>query len=298
MDRTDALFTPSEGFVVRADLEHAAAYTGSDFAYSRLLAEGSTYTGDPGGVVLATRIRGGIGWSRESNGSDIGLNPQKRFFAGGSNSVRGFGPFRLGPTVLGVDAVTWLAAVDTVPDDGVVDGAGCSVAEINDRSCDPRPLASRPGAFEARPAGGELLVEGNIELRFPLPFAGGKLRGAAFLDAGQVWAENDRFDGRELVATPGVGVRYLSPVGPIRIDAGFNLQGSRSLPVVTTEVEECIRGTEGCVPLESARLPLKNTDEIVVLDQRIDYQPFTSGLDTLAGWFQRFQLHFAIGQAF
>ena len=33
----------------------------------------------------------------------------------------------------------------------------------------------------------------------------------------------------ELVATPGIGVRYLSPVGPIRIDAGFNLAGSEAI---------------------------------------------------------------------
>lgn len=298
VDRTDALFTPTAGFVFRTDLEHAAAYTGSDFAYTRLLAEGSTYTGEPGGVVLATRIRGGMGWPREGNGSALGLNPQKRFFAGGSNSVRGFGPFRLGPTVLGIDAVEYLAGPDdpTTPD--VVEGAGCTVAQINDATCDPRPLEGRPGVFEARPAGGEILLEGNVEMRFPLPVGGGRLRGAAFLDAGQVWATSRVFDMRELVATPGLGVRYLSPVGPIRIDAGFNLQRPRALPVVTTEVEDCFRGTPGCVVMEEARLNLRNTDEIVSLDRTIEYQPFTSGLDTVAGWLQRFQLHFAIGQAF
>ena len=97
-----------------------------------------------------------------------------------------------------------------------------------------------------RPAGGEVLLEGNVELRFPMPFWGGKLRGAAFLDAGQVWATPSDVALREIAATPGVGLRYYSPVGPIRIDAGFNLQGPRSLQVLATEVEPCIRSTPGC----------------------------------------------------
>lgn len=297
-DRTDAVFTPSSGFILRGDVEHAARYTGSDFAYTRLLGEGSTYAGRQGGVIFAARARGGIGWPHEAARTGaVGLNPQKRFFAGGSNSVRGFGPFRLGPTVLGIDAVRWLAEVDD-PATPAVEGAGCTVAEINDRSCDAGALTSRPGAFDARPAGGEVLLEGSLEVRFPLPIGNGKLRGAAFLDGGQVWATERSVDMDELVATPGVGLRYYSPVGPIRIDAGFNLQGPRSLPVLTTRVEECIRSTDGCLPVAGARVTLRNTDEIVVLANEVDYQPHTRGLDTFDGWLQRFQLHFSIGQAF
>ncbi|HUE77492.1 MAG TPA: BamA/TamA family outer membrane protein [Longimicrobiales bacterium] len=299
VDRTDAVFTPSSGFIVRGDVEHAAAYTGSDFAYTRLLGDASTYTGRQGGVIFAARARGGIGWPHEAEGTAaVGLNPQKRFFAGGSNSVRGFGPFRLGPTVLGIDAVRWLANVDDPETPGVVEGAGCTMAEINDQSCDAGALASRPGAFDARPAGGEVLLEGSLEVRFPLPIGGGKLRGAAFLDGGQVWPTARSVDIAELVATPGVGIRYYSPVGPIRIDAGFNLQGPRSLPVLTTRVEECIRSTDGCLPLDGARTTLRNTDEIVVLADEVEYQPHTQGLDTFDGWLQRFQVHFSIGQAF
>ena len=300
VERTDALFAPSRGFVVRADLEHAGAYSGSDFAYTRLLTDASTYTGRQGGVVLAARVRAGVGWPQGNAGTgSLGMNPQKRFFAGGANSVRGFAAFRLGPTVLGIDAVEWLADVDDAG--GLVDGAGCTVERINDGSCSAAPLAGRPGAFDARPAGGEVLVEGNVEMRFPLPLSGGKLRGAAFVDVGQVWASAPLFelaDLGELATTPGVGLRYLSPVGPIRVDAGFNLQGTRSLPVLTTRVEECVRGTPGCVAVERARLALRNTDEIVVLDERIAYEPYTRRMDTLAGFFDRVQLHFAIGQAF
>ena len=297
VDRTDALFTPSDGFSVRADLEHAAPYSGSDFAYTRLLAEGSTYAGRPGGVILATRLRGGLGWPQGEATGSLGMNPQKRFFAGGANSLRGFGPFQLGPTFLGIDAARQLAAHDD-PTTPVVEGAGCSVEEINDSSCSAAPLAVRPGVFQARPAGGEVLLEGNLEVRFPLPLGGGKLRGATFLDVGQVWASTETFDVGELTATPGVGLRYMSPVGPIRIDAGFNMEGARTLPVLTTSVEPCVRTTEGCYAVGVTRPPLRNTDQIVVLDETIEYSRHTRPMDTWDGFFQRFQLHFAIGQAF
>ncbi|HSH46515.1 MAG TPA: BamA/TamA family outer membrane protein [Longimicrobiales bacterium] len=298
VDRTDAVFTPSTGYTVRGDLEHAGAYTGSDFAYTRFLAEGTTYNGKPGGLVLALRFRGGIGWPHAAAGTGIlRLNPQKRFFAGGPNSVRGFGQYRLGPTVLGIDAVRWLAPHDE-PDDDVVGGAGCAVAAINDGTCDARVFTARPGVFEVRPAGGEVLLEGNLELRFPLPVGGGKLRGAAFLDAGQVWTTSADVDMGDVVATPGIGVRYMSPVGPIRVDAGFNLQGGRSLPVLTTRVEECMATTEDCVRVPTARIALRSTDDIVVLADRVEYDPHPGALDTFSGFFQRFQLHFSIGQAF
>ena len=305
VDRTNALFYPSEGFILSLDLEHADSYTGSEFAYTRLLGESSQYVGEQGGLVLATRVRGGIGIPHDDGTAEaLGLNPQKRFFAGGANSVRGYDQFRLGPTVLGVDAVPHLVNGDSPETtglgtvDGAFEGVGCTMAEVNDGTCDASALPE--GRFDLRPSGGEVLIEGNVELRFPLPGFGGNLRGALFVDAGQVWRTPDDVRLGDVVATPGLGLRFQSPIGPIRVDAAFNFSDPQSLTVLTTRVEECMRGSPGCQAVEF-RVPkaqLRNTDQVVRLNEAVLFRRGFDRIDGVGDFFRRFQLHFSIGQPF
>ncbi len=292
LDRSDAPFTPSSGYIIRADAEYADRFTGSDFAYTRLSGEGSTYVGKPGGVILATRLHGGVAWPHASSDAGVRVNPQKRFFAGGANSVRGFDQYRLGPTVLGIAAVPYLVSADTTD----YRGAGCTPESVNDGTCKLTELPN--GVIDVRPAGGEVLLEGSVELRFPLPLFRGKLRGAAFLDAGQVWATVSDVDLRTIVATPGIGLRYYSPIGPIRIDAGYNTRGSISLPVLTTRVEECMTDEPGCQKVngQDRIWTVRNTDDVVLLDHTVPYG--TDPSDPVAAFFRRIRLHFSIGQAF
>jgi outer membrane protein assembly complex protein YaeT len=296
LDRTDALFTPSRGFIVRADLEYASRSTGSDFAYTRLLGESSAYLGEPDGLILAARLRGGIGWPHQGS-TGIGLNPQKRFFAGGPNSVRGFDLYRLGPTLLGIDAVPWLVNGDA-PNTEQTDGAACTAQEVNDGTCDVSMLDD--GLFQLQPSGGEVLVEGNLELRFPIPVLDGKMRGAAFVDAGQVWAEHGDVALGEIIATPGIGLRYYSPIGPIRVDAAFNPRGPQALTVLTTEVESCLSGSPSCerVLNRTPREFLRNTDTVSRLAQPVAYGSRLDEIDSLGDFLGRIKLHFSIGQAF
>jgi outer membrane protein assembly complex protein YaeT len=299
MDRTDALFSPSEGFIVRLDLEHAASYTGSDFAYTRLLGESSQYIGEAGGVVLATRVRGGVGIPHPGGtSSSLGLNPQKRFFAGGANSVRGFDQFRLGPTLLGIDAVPDLVEGDDPETEGTLDGAGCTLTEVNSGTCNAGVLPGR--RFDRRPTGGEVLLEGNVELRFPLPVAGGSLRGAVFVDAGQVWATRSDFDPGEIVATPGFGLRYQSPIGPIRLDVALNTLGSQQLTVLTTGVETCLVDEPGCYRVQhrTPHATLRNTENVVALDESVSYGAGLAQVRTVGDFLNQIQIHFSIGEAF
>lgn len=271
-DRSNSIFSPSRGYIVRLDAEVADPATGSDFGYARLAGDFSVYHGMGRGVVLASRIRSGIARVTATPGEakGLGLNPQKRFFAGGANSVRGFAEYRLGPKVLTVDAQDRLVRPR---EEG---GAGCSIEEVNDGSCDPSPLGA--GDFlDVRPVGGDLLLEGSVELRFPIA---NQWRGAAFVDFGQVW-QRDATDGNgrpalgDLVFTPGLGIRYSSPIGPIRVDVAYNTQGGELLPVITTRLDESGANTTTLQPLSS----------------KYSWNP-------RQGVWDRLQLHFSIGQAF
>ena len=70
------------------------------------------------------------------------------------------------------------------------------------------------------PIGGNGLLLANLELRFPLA---GALGGVVFADSGNVWADWRDVDLGQLRTGVGVGLRYLSPIGPLRIDFGWKL---------------------------------------------------------------------------
>ena len=79
------------------------------------------------------------------------------------------------------------------------------------------------------PVGGEQLVILNSELRFPMPLPlplldSSKLGGVVFYDGGNVFSSiGFRNFWSNYTNTVGFGVRYLTPVGPVRLDIGHNL---------------------------------------------------------------------------
>ena len=71
------------------------------------------------------------------------------------------------------------------------------------------------------PKGGNALVIFNAEARVP---AWGGVGLVGFLDTGNVFARATEINLRQLKSAVGFGIRYKSPVGPIRVDLGFKLQ--------------------------------------------------------------------------
>ncbi len=291
-DRRNQALSPTRGYSALVDLEHAADWTGSDFRYTRVLGEGTWYTQGRGGWVLAARLRGG--WvgpegfralSRERASSDI-IHPEKRLYAGGSNSVRGFAQNRLGPRVLQVEVERLLG---TENEDG---SPVCSPSQILDLTCDAGPLPDDD--FLPRPTGGTSTLEGSFEFRFPI---GGRIwEGAAFLDYGQVWEEDVRVDLGDLEFTPGMGIRYFSPIGPIRVDLAYRFAAGERLQVVTSQVEAAgpdqENGAGGLTDPGGASLGYVVSRELALLGPKVLYGE--SGIWSL----RRFQIHLSIGQAF
>jgi translocation and assembly module TamA len=71
------------------------------------------------------------------------------------------------------------------------------------------------------PTGGESLLIFNEEVRMPLYRSVGAI---GFFDAGNVFALPDRPSITNLQKSVGFGLRLATPVGLLRIDAGFPLQ--------------------------------------------------------------------------
>jgi outer membrane protein insertion porin family len=70
------------------------------------------------------------------------------------------------------------------------------------------------------PTGGQGLIVLNLETRIPIR---GGLGAVVFIDGGNVWRLVSDIDLSQTRGSVGFGIRYRSPVGPIRVDLGIKL---------------------------------------------------------------------------
>ena len=84
-----------------------------------------------------------------------------------------------------------------------------------------------------KPVGGKALVLFNFELRFPLARTLKNLYGAIFYDNGNLFSEPREIRIKGLRNAIGFGIRYKTPLGPIRIDFGMDLQKRKIMPYLT-----------------------------------------------------------------
>ncbi len=161
----DDLLNPTKG--VRTNLS-VTPYLGSDtFTQAEWSARSRVHFGAGDRFTLAARAALGATF-----GSPLDDLPQnKRLYAGGGGSVRGYGYQEAGP----------------------LDAAGA-------------------------PIGGRSLIEGAVELRANIT---GNLQLAGFIDAGSVSARAVPDFSEKFFIGYGGGLRYLTPIGPIRADIAF-----------------------------------------------------------------------------
>ena len=81
---------------------------------------------------------------------------------------------------------------------------------------------------DGQPVGGNSMVAFSEELRASL---NGNFGGVLFLDGGNVWADSAGFRLGELRYSIGPGLRYQTPVGPLRFDVGYQLNPTPELLV-------------------------------------------------------------------
>jgi len=142
---------------------------------------------DPGRTVLATRALAGLA----QGAGEFSLPPDQRFYGGGSGTIRGYRYQGVGP-------------VFTVPTTTViVDGKPVTTGG-NPVIVDGEPI----------PIGGTAITAGSLELRQRI---GVNYGAAVFVDAGQVSATLKGVPGETRIGA-GTGIRYFTPIGPIRLD--------------------------------------------------------------------------------
>jgi outer membrane protein assembly factor BamA len=278
LNRANDPLEPRRGYTSQVRVEHASAFTGSSFRYNSIFLDGAAYRPVGSRSVLAAHSR--VGWVRALSstrlatnaGVDVSgdiLHPRTRLYAGGARSVRGVGENQLGPRVLTVPPSKLAVICPGLTGLAIVN---CNLAGTDSAG---NTLADRD--FTPRPLGGRALLEGSVEFRFPV---WKNVYGATFLDGallGQGSIESAATGAGAL--TPGVGIRYISPVGPIRIDLGLNPTLAEDLPVVTQ-----VQGPDGKL-------------RIVQLRDSWKYNP-TKGASGITGFTRRLTLHLSIGEAY
>ena len=208
-DRRNSPSDPTRGDFENVDVSLAAKGIGSSANFIRAYMQNSTYHPIGRRFVFARSTRFGI-QTVYGNSLSTDIPLPERFFAGGGTTIRGFGLNQAGPR-------------------------------------DP---------FTGFPIGGQAELIFNQDLRFPmhLPFIGDRLGGAVFYDAGNVfpsvramsfrWSPpaptfnaanpnvcltNCTNDMNYFSHTAGFEFRYGTPIGPVALDLGYQLNPAKYL---------------------------------------------------------------------
>jgi outer membrane protein assembly factor BamA len=99
----------------------------------------------------------------------------------------------------------------------------------------PENQAGPRDATTGLPLGGNFLMFNQTELRFPL--IGDNVGGVLFHDMGNIYSDLNNFSLRQkqrdiqdfdyMVHAVGFGIRYKTPVGPLRVDLGYSINGPK-----------------------------------------------------------------------
>jgi len=190
---------PSSGYQLRATTDYASQLVGSEDRYMRVYGDGTIYRELREGVVLSARLAAGS-FVRSAVSDGGYIPPNRRFYGGGPTSVRGFPRNELGPQV-------YIRRI-----------------RLSAEGPDTARVITADSTISSSATGGTRSVLGTAEITAVSPILSNVLRLAVFVDAGQVWdpAAQVEVENPGVRVTPGVGIRYATPVGPLRLDVGYN----------------------------------------------------------------------------
>ena len=192
-DKRDNRLFPTNGHLESASAEFASSLLGSQNLFQRFRLIERFYRPMWLGMVFKTNIS--LGYIRATDPINHPIAISEKFFEGGINSIRGYSLRSISPTLK--------IANSREPNAAIIDF----------------------------PVGGNKELITNWEIEFPI-FGGAGLRGVVFYDAGNVFSETENFFQSSqrngtlplgLFHSVGFGIRWFSPLGPLRFETGFPL---------------------------------------------------------------------------
>lgn len=189
-DKRDNRLFPSRGFYQFGSVELAPDWLGGDLNYARYTLFSRFYFPLPFGAVFKTNLT--VGYIANLDPTRP-LPVSELYYLGGINTIRGYSLNSISPTIL-------------------------------------VPICNRPDCPATTfVVGGNKEFVLNLELEFPIvPKVG--VKGVVFVDAGNAFAVNAKFFEDNQNALPlglfwsvGFGIRWFSPVGPLRFEWGVPL---------------------------------------------------------------------------
>ena len=192
-DKRDNRLFPTSGHLESASAEFASSIFDSQNLFQRYRLIERLY--HPLFLGIVAKVNLSLGYIRSTDPLNHPVAISEKFFEGGINSIRGYTLRSISPTVKIASA--------REPDAAVIDF----------------------------PVGGNKEFISNWELEFPIVESAG-VRGVVFYDAGNVFSERENLfqsaqrDGNlplGLFHSVGTGIRWFSPLGPLRFEVGFPL---------------------------------------------------------------------------
>jgi outer membrane protein insertion porin family len=214
-DSRDHFFNPTEG--TKSGLSLKLAGLGGDTRFLKSDLSARWYyplLKDPNwGGAYVLGLGGSLGRGFGISQNDLPLF--ERYFIGGINSVRGFTDRSIGPRTQAACISDQSTAHNVYKLDGT---------KLNSKNCEAYTNPAYPNDTYTYSSGdvigGNNSAVFNTELMFPIAEQYG-LRGVAFFDVGNAW--NGGFNFGDFRRSVGVGARWLSPFGPLRVELGFPL---------------------------------------------------------------------------
>jgi outer membrane protein assembly factor BamA len=205
-DTRDDLVDTAGGTLLIVDGDVAARAIGSEVGFLRSYVQGFAFRQLPTArrviAAFAVRVGAAHGFARDVPAVDEDGRP-----------------------VLGPDGTQVIETVQDLPaSERFFAGGDTSVRGF---SLDRLGNAETIGEQTGFPTGGNSVVVLNAELRVNVASA---LQVVGFLDAGNVFPRASDLDFMDLRPAAGTGLRYRSPVGPVRFDLGFNLNPRELVP--------------------------------------------------------------------